>query len=342
MNLHQLQVFYAAAQRQSFTKAAADLSLSQPAVSLHVKALERELGTPLFERTGARLRLTSAGEILFQCATSIIHAREEAERTIRALGHGLKGKLVLGANTTGGMYLLPRIIHAFKKKYPGAEVVLHVDSTPQICDRILQNVIDIALVGGPTEDRRLGVDPVCQDELALIVHPAHPFADRDSVSVADLSGEPLILPEHGSRTRQFVERRLREESVTPRVAMQLPGTEAVKKAVEAGLGIAFVSEYAVERESSLGVLRVVPVQGLALVRSMELVYRKNKIFSPVAERFRELAHAYGREVRAGRQAAPAHLAEASARRGEAAGTPGSRASAGYAVTRPCLRAVRAS
>jgi DNA-binding transcriptional LysR family regulator len=295
MNLHQLQVFYAVAQRRSITKAAGDLLLSQPAVSLQVKALERELGIALFDREGPRLRLTEAGEVLFRCAASVVNAREEAERTIVGLREGAKGKLVLGANSTGGMYLLPRIVWAFRERYPDAEVILHIDPTVQICEKVVQNVLDLGLVGGPTEDRRLGVDPVCRDELALIVHPSHPLARLKRVPLKELSTHPIVLPDQGSRTRWFVERRLREEGVTLRVTMQLPGTEAVKKAVEAGLGMAFVSQYAVERERALGVLTVLPVEGVKLVRHMELVYRKNKIFSPVARRFREVAHEYARE-----------------------------------------------
>lgn len=340
MNLHQLEVFYTVAQRQSFTKAAADLSLSQPAVSLHVKALERELEVPLFERAGTRLRLTAAGEILFRSATSMLHAREEAERTIVALRRGVKGKLVLGANTTGGMYLLPRIIHAFREQYPGAEFVLHIDHTPKICERILQSVIDMALVGGPTEDRRFSVDPLCQDQLALIVHPSHPFAGLDAVALTSLAAEPLILPDQGSRTRQFVERRLREEGVVPHLVMQLPGTEAVKKAVEAGLGIAFVSQYAIEREAALGVLKVVSVQGVPLVRAMEFVYVKGKIFSPIAERFRELAHVYARESLLQRRGVSAHAADATpARAGTATARP-LPASTRNVETRPLLRVMR--
>lgn len=295
MNLHQLHIFYVVAQRQSVTKAAAELLLSQPAVSLQVKALEKELGIPLFERAGSRLRLTQAGEVLFRCASSIIHTKEEAVRTIEGLCHGVRGKLVLGANTTGGMYLLPRIIHAFKARYPEAEVLLHIDSTVQIYDKILQNVVDLGLVGGPTEHRRLASEPICQDELVLIAHPSHPLAGLEKVPLGELSAHRVIVPDQGSRTRLFVERRLREEGIALRVAMQLPGTEAVKKAVEAGLGIAFVSEGAVERERSLGILKAIPLEDLKLTRYMELVYRKSKIFSPLAERFREVAHAYARD-----------------------------------------------
>jgi len=280
-------------QRQSITAAAADLHLTQPAVSLQIKALEKGLGVPLLERGGSKLRLTQAGEALYRCAVSILHSRDEAQRSIAELSAATKGKLILGANTTGGMYVLPRIVRAFKELYPQTEVIFQIESTEWIYEKILQNVVDMALVGGPTEDRRFGVEPICLDQLVLIVSPSHPFAGSGRVSLKDLKTQPCILPLQGSRTRQLVERKLKEAGVILRVTMQLPGTEAVKKAVEANLGIGFVSRYAVERECSLGDLKIIAVDRFDLTRRMELIYRRQKYFSPVAERFRQFARSYG-------------------------------------------------
>ena len=292
MNFHQLQIFYQVVQRLSITAAASDLRLTQPAVSLQIKALEKGLGLPLLERGGSKLRLTQAGEALYRCAVSILHAKDEAERSIAELSAVTKGKLILGANTTGGMYLLPRIVREFKGLYPETEVIFQIESTEWIYEKILQNVVDMGLVGGPTEDRRFGVEQICLDHVALIVSPAHPFARAGKVSLSDLKAQPCILPSQGSRTRQFGERKLKEAGVTLRVAMQLPGTEAVKKAVEANLGMAFVSQFAVERECSLDDLKIIPIGRFELTRHMELIYRKQKYFSPVAQRFREFVHSY--------------------------------------------------
>jgi len=295
VNFHQLQIFYQVVQRLSITAAASDLRLTQPAVSLQIKALEKNLGLPLLERGGSKLRLTQAGEALYRCAVSILHAKDEAERSIAELSAATKGKLILGANTTGGMYLLPRIVREFKGLYPETEVIFQIESTEWIYEKILQNVVDMGLVGGPTEDRRFGVEQICLDHVALIVSPAHPFARAGKVSLSDLKAQPCILPSQGSRTRQFVERKLKEAGVTLRVAMQLPGTEAVKKAVEANLGMAFVSQFAVERECSLGDLKIIPIGRFEPTRHMELIYRKQKYFSPVAQRFREFAHSYAQK-----------------------------------------------
>ncbi|MGH7847956.1 MAG: LysR substrate-binding domain-containing protein [Candidatus Binatia bacterium] len=295
MNLRQLEIFYAVAQRLNMSAAAADLRLTQPAVSLQIKSLEKNLGIRLLDRSGAKLRLTEAGDVLYRCAVSVLHAKDEALRSIAELGAATKGKLVLGANITGGMYLLPRIVRNFKESHPKTEVVFEIESTDRICERVLQSALDMGVVGGPTEDRRLGVEVICPDPIVMIVSATHPLADRRAIAVRELNNQACILPAHGSRTRQLVEKKLREAGAAPQVVMQLVGTEAVKKAVEANLGVGFVSGYAVERECFLGELKIVKLKGLELTRNMELIYRRQKYFSPVAQRFREFVHTYAQE-----------------------------------------------
>lgn len=295
MNFHQLKIFYTVAQQQSITQAAFDLRLTQPAVSQQIKALETELGIALFERGGPKLRLTQAGEAFYRSTVTILHAKDEAERIIAELGAATKGKLILGANTTGGMYLLPRIVRAFKESRPETEIIFQIESTEWLYEKILENVVDLAVVGGPTTDRRFGVEAICMDRLALIASPSHHLASARKISLNDLKDQPFVVPAQGSRTRQLVEQKLKEAGIVPRVVMQLPGTEAVKKAVAANLGIGFVSQYAVEQEAPLAELQVISMDDFELQRDMELIYRKHKYFSPVAERFREFVHAYARE-----------------------------------------------
>ena len=310
MNFHQLAIFYAVAQRRSITAAAADVRLTQPAVSLHIRALEKECGLALFERGRSgqtRLRLTQAGEALYRSAASILHTQDETRRVLAELGAATKGKLILGANTTGGMYLLPRIVHAFREQYPETEIVFEIDATERLYESTLQNRLDMALVGGPTHDKRFGVEPVCLDNVVLIASPSHAFAERGRVSLKELKTEPCILPQQGSRTRALVERKLKAAGVTLRVVMQLHGTEAVKKAVEANLGIGFVCSYAVEREVETGVLALIAIDKFGLSRHMELIYRRQKYFSPVAQRFREFVHVFGQAITPMRaDAPPAH------------------------------------
>jgi DNA-binding transcriptional LysR family regulator len=293
MNLHQLRIFYSVAQRRSITGAASELLLSQPAVSAQLKALEKRLGLPLFERGGPGLKLTQAGEVLYRAAVSILHTEDEAERAISELRGGSKGRLILGAGTTGGMYVLPHIVAAYKSLWPETEILFHIGTTDQLLEKLQATVLDMAMVGGPVEDRRFVIETICSDELVLIAAPSHPIASLAKVTLKDLAGMEFIVPETGSRTRQLVERKLREAGVPISIAMQLPGTEAVKRAVQARLGVGMVSGFAVESECQTRVLQRIPIEGWRLVRPMNLVYRSQKYFSPVGERFRAFARSHG-------------------------------------------------
>lgn len=287
MNLHQLRVFYTVANRLSFTLAAADLVMSQPAVSLQVKALEQSLGLRLFERVSNRLSLTQAGDALYHSAVSMLSAEDEAARTMAELAGATRGKLVIGANTTGGMYIMPPVIRDFRLRYPDTEIVLHIEGTERLCERVQQNIIDLAFVGGPIEDSRFRVEHLCLDPLALIFSPAHRFAGRNSVSLTELAAEEFVLPEASSRTRQLVERSLRERGLTIQIGQQLTGTEPVKKAVESNLGVGMVSSHAVDREIGAGHLATASVEGMELQRYFEMISRGDKYFAPAGVQFRE-------------------------------------------------------
>jgi DNA-binding transcriptional LysR family regulator len=292
LNLHQLRIFYIVAKHLSFSMAAEELFMTQPAVSQQVKSLERRLNMKLFERTGHKLFLTEAGEAILENALVILTAQEEIERVIAELQGLSRGRFVLGANTTGGMYIVPSIVRAFREVHPEAELTLHVESTNRICERVMQNMVDIAIVTGPLQDRRFVVRDLCQDQLLLIISPSHPFASRASVSLADVASEPFILPEPGSRTRLLVEQAFTERGLKLRVTMQLAGTEAVKKAAEANLGVAMVSRHAIQRELSLDVLKAVTIDGLTIYRPIHMLYRKGKHFSPLAREFLTFAMEY--------------------------------------------------
>jgi DNA-binding transcriptional LysR family regulator len=284
MNLHQLHIFATVAKHLSVSIAAEELFMTQPAVSQQLKSLERSLNVKLFERVGHKLFLTEAGEAILESALTMLSAGAEMEQVIGQL-RGSRGRLSLGANTTGGMYVAPPIIRAFRELQPEAEMTLHIEPTNRICDRVMQNMIDVAIVTGPVTDRRFVVRDLFQDEVYLITSPSHPFAARATVSPAEVGAEPFVLPEAGSRTRLLVEEAFARLGVKLKVAMQLSGTEAVKKAVEADLGVAMVSKHAVQRELALGALKRVIVDDLAIHRPMHVLYRKGKHLSPLAKRF---------------------------------------------------------
>ncbi len=299
MNLNQLRVFRAVANRLSFTLAAQDLHLTQPAVSLQVKALERSVRIRLFERRGNQLSLTEAGRLLYDAATTMLAAEAEAERGLAALSGGRRGRLAIGANTTGGMYIVPGLIAAFRDQWPEAQIVLHVEPAVRIFERIHQNVIDVGFVGGPVEDRRFRVEHVAPDPLALIFSPRHPFAGRATVSIAELADQPFVVPESTSLTRILFERALRQAGVSIRIGHQLHETEPVKKGVEANLGVGIVSAHAITREVAAGHLMTARIEGLNLDRHLEMVTRPQRYFSPLALQFQQFAREFFAEARDG-------------------------------------------
>ncbi|HEV8636683.1 MAG TPA: LysR substrate-binding domain-containing protein [Chloroflexota bacterium] len=292
MNLNQLRVFCAVANRLSFTLAGEDLHLTQPAVSLQVKALERSVRIRLFERRGNVLSLTEAGRVLYDSAVAMLNAEDQAKRDLAELAGGRRGTLTVGANTTGGMYLVPELISAFREQWPEAEVVLHIEPAVRIFERIHQNVIDVGFVGGPIEDQRFRVEHLALDPLVLIFSPRHRFAGRASVSLEELAGQPFVVPESTSLARILFERALRQAGVTIRIGHQLHETEPVKKAVEANLGVGIVSAHAITREVAGGHLATAGIEGLSMQRYLEMVTRPDKYFSPLALRFQQFAREF--------------------------------------------------
>jgi DNA-binding transcriptional LysR family regulator len=184
------------------------------------------------------------------------------------------------------MYLLPRIVRAFRAENPDIEIILDVDTTDAIVERVALNALDLGFVGGPIVDRRLTVEGVVEDPLALIASPDCPLVRQDRVAVQDLAVYRLIVPEPQSRTRRLVEQHLREAGLTLRPSLQMVGTEAVKKAVEANLGIAFVSSFAVGPEVAHGILCRLEPSDLKIVRQLELIFRSHRYVSPAAKGFR--------------------------------------------------------
>jgi len=289
MNLNQVQVFCAVAKHLSFSMADEELFITQPAVSQQVKALERQLNVKLFERVGHKLFLTEAGEAVLTHCQAMLTARAEMEQTLAMLRGSGRGRLALGANTTGGMYVAPAIARAFRDVSPEVEATLQIETTNRILDRVMQNMIDVAIVTGPVQDGRFAIRDLCPDEVCLVVSPSHPFAARASVTPAEVAAEDFAVPEPGSRTRVLIEEAFLSRGHRLRVTMQLPGTEAVKKAVEANLAVAMVSRYSVPREVSLGVLARVAIDGLVIERPIQILHRKGKHLSPLVRRFLSFA-----------------------------------------------------
>jgi DNA-binding transcriptional LysR family regulator len=291
MYAYRLQVFRAVATHGSYSRAAREaLHISQPAVSKHVRMLEEELGVELFQRLGKQVELTEAGRIVLDYAEQVVALAEDTRRALLDLQGLQRGTLRLGASSTPGIYLLPPVLAAFARRYPGITLALEIANSQRVIDGVLNRQWDLGVVGVTPDETLLHVQPYCRDTLVLIVPPSHRLAGRPTVTLADLVGETWILREAGSASGQLAERALRAHHLEQDHTLVLQGSEGVKQAVMAGLGIAMVSRFAITLEVQQGVLRALPVSDLQLERDLSLIQRKDRRMPAAALAFQELLH----------------------------------------------------
>ncbi len=285
-----LKVFRAVAEHLSFRKAAEELYLTQPAISLQIKALEEDLGVQLFDRSGGHIRLTEAGSVLQQYTQRANALLDEAERAIAAVTGDHAGHLALGASTTIAQYVLPRLLGEFGKQHPRVLPTLISGNTEQIVGAVERQRIALGLIEGPAHSRDVKTEAFLLDELVLIVPAAHEWAERASVSSAEITTTPLLMRERGSGTRQVVEMALERKGIRRgalQIVMELDSTEAIKSAVDAGLGVGFISRWALAKDARLGnSFRIVEVEGLRMQREFLVTYPAGPEPQGLAQEFR--------------------------------------------------------
>jgi DNA-binding transcriptional LysR family regulator len=288
INLKQLQAFVRVVEQESFTKAAQNLYLTQPAVSWLVKSLENLLGVPLLQRRDRRVFLTEAGELLWPYARQIVALSDEM-LYLAAQIRGLKtGRLRLGASTIPGEYILPWFLAAFVDHHPGLSVQLRIADTAKVIGWVRERAVDFGVVGAKGEEEGLEYLPFLEDELVLLLPPKHPLADRREITPYELTQYPLVMRESGSGTRAVVEERLLAAGFSPKelnVVLEVGSTRAVITAVKAGLGMGIVSRWAV-KEGEEG-LKAITLEGLHLKRPLYLVLAEEPGANPAAQSFRE-------------------------------------------------------
>ena len=291
MNLHQLEIFLAVARHRHFSKAAAELDLTQSAVSMQIKQLEEELGVPLFDRLGKTTHLTTAGMILEEHASRILGWVREIYQSIEELQGLERGSVAVGASTTPGIYILPAILGAYKRQYPQVELDYQIADTQQIEQMVVLNQLDFGVVGGHLIKQDLRIEPYLTDELILVVGADHPFAKGEDVTLERLQSVPFILRQKGFATRKVIDEAFEKRELKLNVIMELRDPESVKQMVIAGLGATIVSKYAVRYEVKGGYLVHVPVQGFPFTRQLVIVSHRDKRFSVAAQTLLELLHA---------------------------------------------------
>ncbi len=276
MENFRLKVFRAVAEQASFRKAAERLNLSQPAVSQNIHALEEELGVTLFDRSGNRVRLTPAGIVLVKYARRSAQMAREALDALARIAGEPRGELRLGASTTVAQYILPRMLGAFQKQYPQISLSVTSGNTEHVVELLLQGEIAMGIIEGPASSRELRKRRFLEDRMVLIVPRDHPWARLREIPIDSLKDVPLLMREPGSGSRRVVELALKRAGLklgSLKIAMDLDSTEAIVSGVEAGLGVGFVSQWAIGKEVRLGTLRPVRVTALDIVRDLTLIQR---------------------------------------------------------------------
>ncbi len=277
-----LLIFFKAAEKLSFSEAAEELFLTQPAVTFQIKKLEDHFGIPLFYREKNRISLTEAGETLFQEAKKILSCYEEAERAIGEISGIVQGRIVVGASTTMGEYILPQILGDFETRYPDVETLLEIGNSDRILNGVLSRYLDVGILAEEVKNRELHQEKIIEDELVLIASPKHPLSKQKKIVLQDLEDQRFIARERGSGTRKEIELHLEKAGINAqrlRTTMWLGSSEAVKGAVEAGLGISILSRWAIQKELRLGTLHELAIQGVRIVRDFKLIHYKGKRFS---------------------------------------------------------------
>ncbi len=283
-DLNKLRAFAAVAEHESYSRAAGELLVSQPALSVHVRDLERHYGTTLFERAGRGVKLTEAGEVVRGYARRILALAEESDEAVDELRGLRAGLLRLGASTTVGEYLLPDALSAIRRAYPGVRMSVEIANTERVADRLLHGELHLGLIGEPLQDPGLDLEPYLEDHIILILPPGHRWAGA-TIAAEDLFGETLIAREPGSATRDVTEHALAAVGARMEVEMELGGTEAVKGAVAAGLGVAFVSASTVGQELAYDILSTATVRDLDIRRQFQLARRRGRRLSAAERAF---------------------------------------------------------
>ncbi len=292
-----LQVFHTVARLLSFTKAAESLHMTQPAVTFQVRQLEEYFNTRLFDRTHNRISLTDAGQRVYEYADRIFSLYSEMENAVRDLTGEVSGVLLLGASTTIAEYMLPALLGDFKAKYPEVSIRLQVANTDGIVSMVENNVIDLGVVEAPVGNKNLVVENCRMDQMVLIVPPGHELAKMKSVPILELTRHPYICREEGSGTREVMLEAVTDAGGNPQdldIVMELGSPEAVKGAVEAGMGISILSRATIDKELKLGTLVAVNLE-VPLERPFSFVHQKQKFRLRAMEKLLDFARQYCQE-----------------------------------------------
>ena len=285
VTLRQLRVFTAVARYRSFTRAARELHLTQPAVSQQIKLLEQEAGLPLFEHIGRTIHVTAAGQELLRYATQVTDSLREAGETLAAMRGLKRGVLKLGAVSTA-KYFAPALLSAFAPAYPDVTIRFAVGNREEVIKLLAANEIDLVIMGRPPRELATVAVPFAKHPLVIIAAPNHPLASKRRIPLQQLANENFVIREEGSGTRAAMGHVFKAHGASYRTSMEVTSNETIKQAVMAGMGLSFISMHTVMLELATGKLVTLKVTGLPLVRDWFVIHLRDKKLSPIADAFR--------------------------------------------------------
>jgi LysR family transcriptional regulator, low CO2-responsive transcriptional regulator len=286
ITLHQLKVFESVARHLSYTRAAAELFLTQPTVSLQIKQLENLVALPLFEQMGKRIYLTEAGQELYQYSRAIAQQIADMELALDELKGLERGKLNISVVSTAN-YFAPHLLAKFCHRYQGVTVSLNVSNRENVLKQLSDNLTDLAIMGLPPDGLDIVSESFMENPLVIIAPSNHPLCNVRKIPVKRLAQEIFLVREAGSGTRNAMERFFVEQNININRGMEADTSEAVKQAVQAGMGLGIMSRHTIELELITNRLKILDVNGFPIIRHWHVVHRKNKRFSKVAKTFKD-------------------------------------------------------
>lgn len=289
MDLDHLKTFVEVAKEGNFSRAAAKVFRSQPAVSAQIRQLEEDYQQRLFDRSGKAVRLTPAGEILLQYAQSLLRLHDESRNALSHASEETRGVLSIGANEATFLYVLPKVFERFHNKYSSVRISVYRNFSRKIIEKIELGAVDVGIVTLPVKSACLRVIPIFRDELQFVIQANHPLASKKVVTLSEIAEVPLIFPKTGS-TRQALERMFNPYRDILRISMELGSITLIKQFVAGGFGASVISTTFAQDDIHAGRLRLIPIKDLKLKRELGLVYRKDRTLPRAAMAFVEVAH----------------------------------------------------
>lgn len=295
MNLKQLEAFYLVIKRGSFTKAAEELNVTQPAITIQVKALEKSLNLKLFQQVGKRIQLNEAGELLYQYAEKIFDLVSEAEEKMRDFKKLIRGTLRIGTTKNYARYIMPSILSEFQKRFPRIKVILEEGNSESMAKSVAEMKNELAIIAQLNLDRKIRSRFFSTVEFVLVASPEHRFSKKEIVSLRELNGEPVILREKGSGSREAILRKFQEYGIWPSVIIEASSLDFIVKYVKQNKAVSFMFQPDIQEELEMGTLRVIPLEEGNIIFFTDIIYHSERPLSPPGQAFLNMIEELKRE-----------------------------------------------